>query len=146
MIDWDRLAAELRARHPEIAAQIPQLDDVDELKELVDEEREDVLTLSWEPEHWGHAGAHYVDQWRGFYFLHSSDIDAEGPFPSLAAVLSDDHFHIETPNPELSSSELRTSALMGLALDLVADGEEITVNKQRFRRAGKLLVAVDQGA
>jgi hypothetical protein len=76
--------------------------------------------------------------------LRSSDVDDEGPFPSLAAALGDDHFHIETPNPELSSSELPTSALMALAVDLVADGEKIKVNDQQFRRVGRLLVAVDQ--
>jgi hypothetical protein len=142
MIDYARLAAELRARQPGFAAELPQIDDDDELAELVGDEQACVLALSWEPDDWGNSGCHTVTEWRGFYFFRSSDLDPEGPFPTLKAALDHDNFHTETPNAVLSAPDLPMTTLIPLGLDLTEDGEEIRINDQRFRRAGTMLVVL----
>lgn len=77
--------------HPLVAPRLtPQekalaLEDEDWLRNEIYGERDSVLYCSWDLEGWGPGtnGAIWVHEWKGLYFLRSSDFDDDGPFASL---------------------------------------------------------------
>src|SRR5690349_21800452 len=105
--------------------------------DFIQENAREVLTLAWEGEGPGHSGAHYIIEWNGYYFLSSSDIESEGPYESIDDVLELECFRIGgTPNPSLDSKVLPLPKLLRVARGLVASGETIEVNGERFELRG----------
>ncbi|HJN29504.1 MAG TPA: hypothetical protein QF604_16505 [Candidatus Latescibacteria bacterium] len=117
----------------------------DDLVELIDElissEATAVLSLGWDSNRPGGSGAIWITEWRGMYFMSSSDYDPEGPFSDLDEVLEMEQFGIKTPMPELESSSISEETLRAIALGLVReDGDEIWINQRGYvQREGTLV-------
>jgi hypothetical protein len=114
--------------------------DFDAVWELISDEGRTVFSLGWDGDFPGGSGAAYVTEWKGLYFVTSSDFDDEGPFSSLEDALKLEYFSGPTPKPELSSSVLSKAKLKEMAHSLVTnEGNRVTINDERFvLRNGKL--------
>ena len=109
--------------------------------DIVCNESKVVLTLAWDGNFPGNSGAIWVCRWKGLYFVSSSDYDPEGPFSSLEEALGLECFHIETSNPELTSTVLPLSKLQQLARPLLGEnGDAIMINGTPFVFRGERLV------
>jgi hypothetical protein len=140
---YDRLLAKLREEPGFVGSELESrlVDNDDELADLISEEAESVLSVSWSPEEWGHAGVQNVSLWRNYYFFESSDVDEEGPFDSLEQALEVEHFHVELPNPEISSEVVPLDKLKILALDVLGNnGTKVMINDEVYRRKGNRVV------
>ena len=101
-----------------------------ELSEDVD--ARSVFTLCWDGGGMLGSGVLSVSEWKGFYFIGSTDFDSEGPFRSLDEALNHEYFKRQAPNPELRCNVLQSHQLFAFARRLV--GEE---DHRRVRINGK---------
>ena len=89
MLDAEDLLASSLVRNVLSPEEIQRAEeDEDWLNYRIEEEGEKVFTLSWESSMPGTCGASWIIRWRGLYFFRSSDLDPDGPFPTLDAALS----------------------------------------------------------
>ena len=86
-----------------------------------------VLCLAWDGDFPGNSGALYVQEWRGLYFITSSDYDSSGPYLTLDEALEQDYFAVETANPEVSGS-LPPEQLLSIAKGVCGEDETVQVN------------------
>src|SRR5436190_23661958 len=94
---------------------------------IIEKEAKDVLTLGWDGKAPGMSGVHWISTWQGLYFFHSSDLNDEGPFDSLAEVLALEHFSVVTSGAELASEVLSLKQLKGIGLSLVGEGDTVYI-------------------
>ena len=116
---------------------------LDRVEEFIQNEGKEVLSLGWDGGAPGMAGAMWVTEWHGLYFVFSSDIEEEGPFEFLDEALGCECFSVVTAQPELSSKVLKLKQLKDVALGLMKEGDTVWMNSKRFLRRGDKLVKVD---
>jgi hypothetical protein len=105
----------------------------DAIWDIVSGEATTVFSLGWDGDFPGGSGGVYVNEWKGVYFVTSSDYDDEGPFSSLEEALELDYFASSTPKPELSSNAVSEAKLKEIARALATkEGDKITINGRRF--------------
>lgn len=118
--------------------------DEDFLPNLICERAEPVLSLDWDGGAPGCSGAVWIQRWRGFYFIKSSDYEPEGPFDSVDEALGHDAFSTTTYRPELNSETLPLKTLLEVGMGLInEEGDEIWINRERYVLTGGELVAGD---
>ncbi len=99
-----------------------------------------VLCLAWDGDFPGNSGALYVQEWRGLYFISSSDYDPSGPYQSLEEALEQDYFAVETANPEVSGS-LPLAQLLAIAQGICGEDDTVRVNDVLYGwKAGEFVV------
>jgi hypothetical protein len=86
-----------------------------------------VFCLAWDGNFPGNSGALYVQEWRGLYFITSSDYDPSGPYQSLEEALEQDYFMVETANPEISGG-LPIEQLISIARGVCGEDDNIRIN------------------
>jgi hypothetical protein len=105
----------------------------DAIWDVISDEATTIFILGWDGDFPGGSGGVYVNEWKGVYFVTSSDYDDEGPFNSVEEALELECFSGPTPKPELSSSVLSETKLQEIAQTIVTkEGDKITINGRRF--------------
>ena len=95
-------------------------------------EGEIVLSFGWDCGHPGGAGGIWITEYKGKYFLSSSDYDPQGPFCSLEEVLQLSYFR-PTPHPELYSDTVTDEQLKKIARKIVSEeGDVVRINDRLF--------------
>lgn len=103
------------------------LDDPALMQEAMSEEASSVLTLGWDGDFPGGSGVVTIREWKGTYFISSSDYDDLGPYSSIDEALANEVFHCPTSHAELYSSIVSLDRLMEIGVHLVGDGEPYSV-------------------
>lgn len=80
-----------------------------------------VFALSWDGGGMLGSGVLSINEWKGFYFISSTDFDDEGPFSSLDEALNHEYLKGPVPNPELHCAELEPDQLFALARRLLRE-------------------------
>ena len=103
-----------------------------------------ILDICWDGDAPGMSGILQMLEYKGYYFVYSSDLDPDGPFPSLEEALGCGYFH-PTAKPQLSSDCLPFETLLELAKNLVEwqDGWGLWINSEYYVVQGDDLVKVE---
>jgi len=115
----------------------------DAVWEIVNEEAQSVLTMAWDGGFPGNSGAVWINEWKGLYFIASSDYEPSGPYSNLEEALDEECFSVETSRPELYSEVVPLKRLKQLAKGLVSEEDgSIRINHERFTlRKGRLYLS-----
>lgn len=133
-IDYDAVLRNPRVRGLLGDRLIAVEDDRDLLFEIVAEEAHSVLVVEWDGSIPGGAGANYLKEWCGLYFIDSSDHDKDGPFATLEEAFESEHLvSAGMQSPQLTSDTLAARVMMQLARRVAAtDGDTVRVNGRRL--------------
>ena len=111
---------------------------------VISEEAITILGLSWDGDFPGNSGALWIQEWRGIFFITSSDYEASGPYESLEEALEDELFSIPSPHPELNSLQMPLARLLELARNQIAEeGDIIYINSEEYSLSAGQLVRSD---
>ena len=144
MLDAEDLLASSLVRNVLSPEEIQRAEeDEDWLNYRIEEEGEKVFTLSWESSMPGTCGASWIIRWRGLYFFRSSDLDPDGPFPTLDAALSIEYLSQFASFHQIDSGAIPRNEIVHFVEERCQGevGEDICINGDRYElTAGGLVL------
>ena len=144
MLDAEDLLASSLVRNVLSPEEIQRAEeDEDWLNYRIEEEGEKVFTLSWESSMPGTCGASWIIRWRGLYFFRSSDLDPDGPFPTLDAALSIVYLSQFASFHQIDSGAIPRNEIVHFVEERFQGevGEDICINGDRYElTAGGLVL------
>ena len=144
MLDAEDLLASSLVRNVLSSEEIQRAEeDEDWLNDRIEEEGENVFTLSWESSMPGTCGASWIMRWRGLYFFRSSDLDPDGPFPTLDAALSIEYLSQFASFHQIDSGAIPRNEIVHFVEERFQGevGEDICINGDRYElTAGGLVL------